>query len=295
MALYKKRFTKGMRRFAKRTGRAVKGRYFKGKGYRKPKLINMAKDLSKLKHLLNVEKKVYTREEKTPIIMGLTVDSTKTSSSIEGEALYSQRDNVIRSGAYIKTDLLGSVTQGTDSNQIVGSRAKLVSYHMDYRIKSVNATNANAWSWRKQNMRCRLYLILIPRAQQPLRNGNTAFTDQEVLLSKFFDPSVFDTSYDGTRRNIAHFKDFKVLNSKVITMHNDEANDSGGDTARFDGIYEGKFGGKLNHHIRFDGGDLIKNQLAIICIPDTGSVYGSPTEQNHWTLEYSTKLYCVDN
>lgn len=292
MVSYKKRFTKGARRFAKKTGKAVKTRYFKGKGYGKPKLMAMARDVAKLKHLLNVEKKVLTIEERTPIRMGLTVGSTKTSASITGEAIYAQRDNVLRSGAYVQPNLLGDLPAGSSNGQMVGDRLKFVSYHMDLRVKSIEADND---TFGKQTTKVHVYLVLIPRpaAIQPTTTRN----QEEQLLSRFFEPSVFDSTYDGTRRNIEHMQDFKVLNKRTIYFNHNEDNDSVLTTTRIDGVKEFTMGGKLDLHQRWDGpgGDLIKNQVAMICIPDSGSITGTPTEGCQYSLEHSCKFYYVDN
>lgn len=289
---------KSTRKYAKRqvakAGKFAKKRYFKGKGYSRPKISVMASDINKLKHLLNVEKKTHLIEERSPISMGLIVDSTKTSASIDGEAIYALRDNVNYSGAYVNTNIIGTLSQGTADGQIVGERAKIVSYHMDYRIKSVEGTGVNA-GWGKQRTKVRLYLVLLPRADQVLTDDITAQNQQEVMLMRFFEPSVFDATYDGTRRNIEYMKDFKVLASKVVTFNHDENNDSVVAGQRYDGIYEGRMGGKCEHHIRYNGSKLIKNQLALVAIPDAGNLTGTISDENHFTLEYSMKLYYVDN
>ena len=49
------------RRMARKVGRVVKRRYFKGKGYSKPKLSRMAKDLAVVKQMVNAEKEIYTQ------------------------------------------------------------------------------------------------------------------------------------------------------------------------------------------------------------------------------------------
>ncbi len=289
---------KSTRKYAKRqvarAGKFAKKRYFKGKGYRKPKITQIISDVNKLKHLLNVEKKTHLVEERTPITMGLIVDSTKTTSTINGEAIYARRDNVNRSGAYVKTNLIGTLSPGYANGEIVGNRAKLVSYHMDYRIKAIRGA-ATGYSWGKQRSKVRLFLVMLPRADQVLTNDITAENDEEVMLMRFFDQSVFDATYDGTRRNIEYMKDFKIMASKVITFDHDDDTDGTTTATRHDGIYEGKMGGKCDHHIRYNGVKLIKNQMALIAIPDNGGVSGTASDPNHFTLEYSMKLYYVDN
>lgn len=290
---------KSTRKYAKRqvakAGKFAKKRYFKGKGYSKPKLTTMMSDINKLKHLLNVEKKVLTIEERSPIAIGLTCDATKTSATHDGQVIYTLRDNVDYSGAYVKTNLIGTMTQGTANGQIVGNRAKLVSYHMDYRIRAIEGSNAASPSWGKNRSKVRLFLVLMPRADQVLTDDIAFQNQQEVMLMRFFTQSVFDYTYDGTRRNIEYMKDFKVLASRTITFNHDENNDGNVSTNDNSPHVEGTIGGKCDHHIRYNGSNLIKNQLALICIPDSGSVIAAQGEVNHYTLEYSTKIYYVDN
>lgn len=288
-----KKFVRSTKKIAKNVRKNLKKRYFRGKGYKNPKIIQMAKDVSALKHLLNVEKKTLLIEERDPITMGLVVGASKTSTSIDGEAVYANRDNVSYSGAFIKTNLIGTITQGVGDGQMVGERAKLVSFHMDYRVKAIGGTDP--YSWGKQRTKVRIYLVCMPRGSQVLTDDISFTNQQEVMLQRFFDPSVFDNTYDGTRRNIEYMKDFKILGSKVVSFKHDEQTDSTAPQFKFDGIYEGKMGGILNHHIRYNGANLIKNQLALIAIPDSGGVVATPSTTNHYTLEYSMKLYYVDN
>lgn len=289
------KFGKTVKKYARKAYRRAGKRYFGGKkaNLKNAKIGQMASDLNKIKRMLNTEKKVMTIEERTPIDIGNTVHSSKTTASIEGEAIYAQRDNVFRSGAYVKTNLIGTMTQGTANGEIVGDRAKIVSYHMDYRVKAIEGTGSSQ-SWGKTKTKVRLFLVMMPRANQVLASDSPN-NNEEALLSRFFSPSVFDDSYDGTRRNIEHMKDFKVLNSKVVYFNHNEDNDEHSNTHKLDGIYEGKFGGKCNHHIRYSGDDLIKNQLAMIAIPDSGVVADAADSWNRFTLEYSCKLYYVDN
>lgn len=286
----------GLKKYARKAYRRAGKRYFGGKkaSLKNAKIGKMYSDLQKVKRMLNTEKKTLLVEERTPIQMGLVVNGNKTSATIDGEAIYAQRDSVFRSGAYLQPNLIGTMTQGTADGQIVGERAKIVSFHMDYRVKAIEGTNAS-FDWGKQRTKVRLYLVMMPRGDQVLTDGTTAFNTQETLLSRFCDPSAFDDSYDGTRRNIEFMKDFKVLASKVVGFNHDENNNET-DHRRFDGIYEGKFGGKCSHHIRYSGDKLIKNQLALIAIPDSGTCANlGVTNVNHYTLEYSLKLYYVDN
>ena len=50
-------FKNTARKYGRNVRRNVKKRYFKGKGYKNPKLIQMAKDVNMIKGMLNTEKK----------------------------------------------------------------------------------------------------------------------------------------------------------------------------------------------------------------------------------------------
>ena len=52
-----KRIRKGVKKTAQKVGKAVKGRYFKGKGYTKPRYSNIVSDVMLLKKMVNAEKK----------------------------------------------------------------------------------------------------------------------------------------------------------------------------------------------------------------------------------------------
>lgn len=49
------------RRVVRKAGRAVKRRYFKGKGYTKPNVSRMARDLNRVVSMVNAEKEIYTQ------------------------------------------------------------------------------------------------------------------------------------------------------------------------------------------------------------------------------------------
>ena len=99
--------TKSAKRFTKKLKKNLKRRYFKGQGYKNPKLVQIARDVMTMKSLLNVEKKTLLIEERTPINFGLLTNSNKTLAVIDGETVYGNRDNVAYSGAYVKTNLTG--------------------------------------------------------------------------------------------------------------------------------------------------------------------------------------------
>lgn len=290
---YKKTFKRKVNKFVKKVGTAAKKRYFTGGkvGIRNVKLNQVASDVSKLKYLLNVEKKVIIREVREPIPFALIVNPNKSTATHVGEAIYSQRAYTHRSGAYIIPNLVGVISRGTDKNQLVGDRCKVVSFHMDFRIKAIEGTLASA-HWQKQKTSVRLILALIPRADQVLVGGSNY---EETLLNKFYDKSVFDETIDGTKRNITHMKDFKIIQQRSWNFFHNDNNDGNTPSTKYDGIWQSKFGGKTEFHLRFEGDELVKNQLCLMAIADSGEIHNVPSADNHYTLEYSTSIYYVDN
>lgn len=52
---------KYVKKLIRKAGRAAKSRYFKGKGYMRPKIGRMVKDLAIVKQMVNSEKEIYTQ------------------------------------------------------------------------------------------------------------------------------------------------------------------------------------------------------------------------------------------
>lgn len=90
--------------FTQRTGKAIKGRYFKGKGYGNPKLVQIAKDVSMLKSLVNVEKK----------FLDVSTSGTTLASGVTGNV-----------------DLLSGCGQGDTVSSRDGLSIKYVSFYIE--------------------------------------------------------------------------------------------------------------------------------------------------------------------
>lgn len=58
------------RRAAKRAGRALKRRYFRGKGYGRPNVVRMASDVMKLKSIINSEKREFILNNTSALPLG---------------------------------------------------------------------------------------------------------------------------------------------------------------------------------------------------------------------------------
>lgn len=288
------------RKFAKKVEKGLGKRYFRGKraNLKNANIKQMASDVARLKHLLNVEKKVILRQQQAPQKFGLIVSSSKTTAADPAEAVYSNRDNALYSGAYVEPNLIGNIPRGDAGGELIGDRCKLVSFHLDYRITALESSLASANTWYPNygdRVKAKLFLVCIPRGNQVLTDGITATNVQEVLLEKFFSPDAFDNVYSGKQRNISHVKDFKVLARRDITFTFDETTDGSTTETRYNKIREGSMGGKLDMHLRYEGTDLIKNQLALIAIADHGNVSALQGNDNHLTLEYKAQFYYVDN
>jgi len=114
MTPYKKPF--------KKATKALKKRYFKGKGYKNPKLMQMASDMLMLKDMVNAEKEVY-------------------------DALTLQGQNVDLSTPYF--DKIVNVSEGTGHGARDGESLKLHGYRWNLRVMQqasvTNKIQAKIW------------------------------------------------------------------------------------------------------------------------------------------------------
>lgn len=289
MTLYK-RTRKYARKAARKAGTAAKRRYFRGKGYRKPKIMAMARDISAIQRMLNTEKKKIVSVQKNSIQFAQSVGSDKTTTTTD-EALYDQRDNVLRSGAFVNTNLI-PITRGSGQGEVAGDKMKLTSYHLDARVAFYKGDGSGLRNPGKVT----IYLVAIKRGIFPLitnSNGATlGINREEALLDKFLIPSPFDNTYDSnSKRNFEFMKEFTVLQKKDVYLTLDENNDSFGQPMK-----DISCGGSLAHHVRLDAGgtDIHTNQLALIAVANQGTTRAAATNP-HFVLEYEMTSYYVDN
>lgn len=80
------------RRIAKKVGRTVKKRYFKGKGYTNPKIGRMAKDLAIVKSMVNAEKEIYTALTLTAQNVDVTTPYFQPITNVAEGTAHGQRD-----------------------------------------------------------------------------------------------------------------------------------------------------------------------------------------------------------
>ena len=279
----------------KKTGRNIrrwgKRRYFgkKKPAWKNVKLMQVARDVNTLRGMLNTEKKRITTEQKLPLPFAQYVDPSKTTGSSNGEAIYSLRNNASYSGAFCLPDVVGDITRGTGENQMVGDKMKMVSYHMDVRIRAVPTGSPLIHS----PIKVRVMLVNIKRGYMPLLSSATGATSgiepQEALLTKLLAASAFDSTYDSNSpRNFEYMKEFEVLATKNVYIKLD---DDQLDANVHKPQKQFAFGGKLNHHVRIEKGSDEKhsNQLALIALCDQGSL-DDPLSDTHMEIEWQNTI-----
>ena len=287
---------KGIKKAGRNVRRWGKRRYFgkKKASWKNVKLLQVARDVNTLRGMLNTEKKRIVTQQKTPLPFAQYVSSGKTTGSADGEAIYSLRNNASYSGAFCLPDIIGPITRGTGEDQMVGDKMKMVSYHMDVRIRAVPTGSPIVHS----PLKVRVMLVNIKRGYMPLLSSNLGTTSgiepQEALLTKFFATSAFDSTYDANSpRNFEYMKEFEVIASKNVYI---KLEDNELDANVHKPQKQFSFGGKLNHHVRIEkGGDeKHSNQLALIAVADQGSL-DDPLDDTHMEIEWQNTIYYVDN
>lgn len=261
-----------VRKYAKRTKRAVKKRYFKGGKYSKPNVYTMAKDISLLRGMLNSEKKIFT------------VSTGAGNSYPLGQV------NQNASGHYIQGFTPGPV-QGVESNQRVGSQIKLSSFHMDIQLWSQNsAISGNKFILEIWNV--------TGQAQDNLSN----------FMPDVYTPNSFTTGgvsiYDMTsNRNVDNFKNYRcIVRKKLYLPPEDQAGQ-----VSMRNFQIGKKFGKNGHMIRYaspDFPDITQGQLVLTIRADQGnsagtaSTTGGIVTQAPYTgawYKANTVFYYIDN
>jgi len=178
-----KRFVK---RAAKKAGRVVKKRYFKGKGYGRPNLSTMVRDLALVKRSLNVEKK----HIQSTITSGINVGQTNGNSDA-GTAMY---------------DITPGITQGVGYSQMTGNSVKLTSMSLKLQIKQQSAT--------QHPMKVKMIIFKVmgqPQTPATIQTGNR-------LLD--LNPITSLTDYN-SERNVNYFREYRVIKTKTLYLQPD--------------------------------------------------------------------------
>ena len=212
--VYKKaaRFVK---KAARKVGGMVKRRYFKGKGYSRPKIGQMIQDVRFLKSIVNAEKhkQVYY--------------STSDLGNVVGQV------SANNSGHWA-LDVTPNLTQGVGSSNRIGSSIKWHASNWRFLFKQQSSAQTQ--------MKIRIVLALVKGvAQSSVSN----------IISSMYDGNPFVTGgtvYDyNAPRNQDNFRNFVVLKSKTLMLRSD-------DYSTQTNIVNCNFGYKFkNHHVKWDG------------------------------------------
>jgi len=233
---------KTFRRYAKKAGRYLKKRYFKGKGYRRPNIYRMYRDVNTLRSLINAEKKKYE--------VSSSVDDVGVS------AVAAFRGNTSGHNIFgIRPD----PNKGTNNNQRVGNSIRWCSSHLHFRFSqqdnAINPVTVN--------------IYVIREVGKPSSNiGN--------LVGDFFEPNKFIQNlntgnpviYDNScPRQQEHFKNFRIVAFRRVYL----PMDSVGGSEYFKDVKIG-LKWKKGNHLKFqDDGTLTCNQHFILMTANTGN------------------------
>lgn len=227
-------YKKFIKRVAKKVGRVVKKRYFKGKGYSRPRIGQMIQDVRFLKSIVNAEKhkQVYA-----------STNNLNTVSQVNGNA----------SGAWI-ADITPNLSQGVGVADRVGSSIKWHASHWSFQfVQQTNSANV---------MKLKIVLALVKgKAQSSVVN----------VLANMYDANPFVSGgavYDyHSPRNQDEFKNYVILKQKIVKMERDNLTSQ-------NNIVNVNFGYKFkNHHVKWDGNTatIVDGQVCMFIFADSGN------------------------
>lgn len=228
-------FKKFVRKAAKKVGRALKKRYFKGKGYGSPKIGQMASDVMMLKKLVNAEKKHTTLSAN-----GLSVG--QFSGNIAG--LYA-------------LEVTPTPSAGVSEIQRNGTSIKLVSSYMKFQFSAQSAAIN----------RTKLKIMFVQTSGQYISSINSWVADR-------FKPNPFITGGSiidyNSSWNTNTFGGFRILRTYNFTIQPDSiTNESNIRTITIPMRYNRGKG----THIRYQSGTNTpaNNQIFMLVMADTGN------------------------
>jgi len=229
-----KKAARFVKKAARKVGGMVKKRYFKGKGYSRPKIGQMIQDVRFLKSIVNAEKhkQVYA--------------------SIN-DFNYVGQVNVNASGHWVM-DVTPNLTQGVGTSNRVGSSIKWHASNWRFLFKQQVSAQSQ--------MKIKVMLIAVKGIAQ---------SNVSNIVSSMYDGNPFvggATIYDyNAPRNQDNFKNYQILKSKTITMRADDYNTQ-------TNIHNLNFGYKFkNHHVKWDGDSatIVGGQVIMLIVADSGN------------------------
>lgn len=178
---YAKKAIRGGKNFARKVGKNIRKRY-SGKSA----IPNLLKDVTMLKHLVNIEKK-------------------RSDITLSTATAFAQTFGASTSGAYaaiISPTILEGVTQG----QRIGLSVKCVSACLDIQFVQQSST--------VNNLKCKWWIVCKP--------DNGPSTAASTAIANFFEPNPISGVVDFySSRDPEYFTSFKVIRSGVVTLSSD--------------------------------------------------------------------------
>lgn len=228
-------FKKYAKKVVRKVGRMAKRRYFKGKGYSRPKLAQMFRDIQTVKSVLNTEKR-------------------RVENYIGGQAIGQVNGNV---NGFYSWDATPVVTEGVGYNQRIGSSLKLCSSHFSFQFIQMSSCVAP--------IKGEVWMVLhkgaptVTPGTYPVQifNPNAFITGASIIdLNSNLDPDYFGR--------------YKIIRRKKFSISPDSFSTQPIVKTIKMGI---KYFGKKGHHIRFndDGTTVTDGQLIMFVVLDGGN------------------------
>lgn len=231
-------YAKYAKKVAKKVGKVVKKRYFRGKGYSRPKVQQMAKDIMYLKGVLNPEKKVYTQN-------AITIGVGQVSGNNNG---------------FYALDITPTPSQGTTSITRNGNSIKLHSSFIKFMFQHQSSTTSN--------IRVKIQMVLVKGPP----NASVGTFPSAIM----YEPNPFVTGnsiYDyNSSQNPDYFGTYQIIREMKFTVRQDQL--AGSNTIKSVSMPMKYFRGK-GHHVRFaaDGSNTVADgQLLLIFTADNGNI-----------------------
>lgn len=270
---YVKRY---VRRVVRKGGRMLKKRYFKGKGYRRPNIVRIAKDVNTLRSLINSEKK--------------RLEVSSSSDSVGSSAVGAFRGNTSGHNIF---GITPTPAKGTQNNQRVGNSIRWCSSHLHFRFaqqdNTINPITVN--------------IYVVKEVGKPSSNIGALIDDfftpnRFIQLLNTGSPIIYDNSCP---RNQEFFKNFKVVAFRKVFMPMDSSDGS-------EYFKDVKIGLRWNtgNHIKYtDNNEVATNQHFIIMTANVGNKdltssttlvgNGTSTPQTGARFLYNFTHYYIDN
>jgi hypothetical protein len=248
---YKKYAKKGL----KKAGRYVKKRYFKGKGYTDPKISTMARDVMRLKQMINAEKQ-------------------NVETAVTNEYDLAQYNGVSTSGSRVLAGIMPPISQGVGEDNRKGDSLKICSWVLKLQVYNNGNDTLSGVNYK-------FYVV-----RQPVNPPSTT----SDTMGDFLEPNPFSGVIDYySNRNYQHYKDFVVMGVIEGKLKANESQDAGqGSKTNVHTLAR-----KQEFHIRYDKGttDVLNNKIYLIAVASDGD----RSTQNQIFFKYSAKFYFYDN